>query len=55
MVPGGVFITEQYADNIEVYEPVLARIGVTPLWLPSGEGVIVKRWPTPALASAPWL
>ena len=41
--PGGVFITEQYANNIDHYEPVLDRLGVTPLWLPSGQGVIVKQ------------
>jgi len=41
--PGGIFITEQYADNIQYYEPVLSRLGVTPLWLPSGQGVIVKQ------------
>jgi hypothetical protein len=43
LVPGGVFITEQYANNIEVYEPALARLGATPLWLPSGQGVVIKR------------
>ncbi len=41
--PGGIFITEQYADNIHLYEPVVSRLGVTPLWLPSGQGVIIKR------------
>jgi len=41
---GGVFITDQYANNIEHYEPVLSRLGITPLWLPSGQGVIIKQW-----------
>jgi hypothetical protein len=41
--PGGVFITEQYANNADVYHDALRQIGVTPLWLPSGQGVIWKR------------
>jgi hypothetical protein len=41
--PGGIFMTEQYADNIPHYQPVLSRLDVTPLWLPSGQGVIIKR------------
>jgi len=41
--PGGVFITNSYANDIHYYEPVLKRLGLTPLWLPSGQGVIVKR------------
>jgi hypothetical protein len=41
--PGGVFITEQYGNNIDIYEPVLNRLNLTPLWLPSGQGVIFKR------------
>jgi hypothetical protein len=41
--PGGVFITDQYANYIDHYEPVLSRLGVTPLWLPSGQGVIIKQ------------
>jgi hypothetical protein len=40
---GGVFITEQYANNADVYHNALRQIGVTPLWLPSGQGVIWKR------------
>lgn len=40
---GGVFITEQYANNIDFYEPVLKRLGVTALWLPSGQGEIIKQ------------
>jgi hypothetical protein len=40
---GGVFMTEQYANNIDVYEPVLKQLGVTPMWLPSGQGVIIKH------------
>lgn len=41
--PGGIFVSEQYADNIHYYEPILRRLGATALWLPSGQGVIVKR------------
>jgi hypothetical protein len=41
--PGGIFITEQYANNIEYYAPVLAQLRVSPLWLPSGQGVIFKQ------------
>lgn len=41
--PGGVLITEQYANNANYYEPILKRLDVTPLWLPSGQGVIFKR------------
>jgi hypothetical protein len=41
--PGGVIITDQYANNIEHYEPVLNELGVAPLWLPSGQGVIIKK------------
>ena len=41
--PGGIFLTEQYANNIHHYEPVLSRLGLTALWLPSGQGVIFKR------------
>lgn len=41
--PGGIFITDQYANNIEHYEPVLNRLGIAPLWLPSGQGVILKH------------
>jgi hypothetical protein len=40
---GGVFMTEQYANNIDFYEPVLRQLGATPLWLPSGQGVIIKQ------------
>jgi hypothetical protein len=40
---GGVIITDQYANNIEHYEPVLNQLNVTPLWLPSGQGVIMKK------------
>jgi hypothetical protein len=41
--PGGIFITNSYANDIGYYEPVFARLGVTPLWLPSGQGVVFKR------------
>lgn len=41
--PGGIFVTEQFANNVDVYQPVLDRLGLTPLWFPSGQGVIWKR------------
>lgn len=41
--PGGIFITNSYANDIGYYEPVFARLGITPLWLPSGQGVVFKR------------
>jgi hypothetical protein len=41
--PGGIFITNQYANDLGYYEPVLARLGLSPLWLPTGQGVIFKR------------
>jgi hypothetical protein len=40
--PGGIFITSQYANNVEHYEPILAQLGISPFWLPSGQGVIFK-------------
>ncbi len=41
--PGGMLITEQYGNNLDHYEPALSRLGITALWLPSGQGVIVKQ------------
>jgi hypothetical protein len=41
--PGGIILTDQYGDDIELYDSVLEPIGVSPFWLPSGQGVIVKR------------
>lgn len=41
--PGGIFITEQYANNAHLYKAALSKIGTTPLWMPSGQGVIIKR------------
>lgn len=40
--PGGIFITNQYANDLRHYEPVLSRLGLSPLWLPTGQGVIFK-------------
>ncbi len=40
--PGGIFISDQFGNNIEHYEPVLSRLGITPLWFPSGQGLIIK-------------
>jgi hypothetical protein len=40
--PGGIIITNQYANYFSYYEPVLSRLGVAALWLPSGQGVIIK-------------
>jgi len=41
--PGGIIISEQYADDLPRYEAVFNRLAVTPLWLPSGQGVIIKK------------
>jgi hypothetical protein len=41
--PGGIMISDQYANNIHLYEAVLDRLGLIPLWLPSGQGVILKQ------------
>lgn len=41
--PGGILITEQYHDDIPRYREVLERMGVSLLWLPSGQGVLFKR------------
>ena len=40
--PGGIFITNQYANDLPYYEQVLKRLGVTPFWFPSGQGAIFK-------------
>jgi hypothetical protein len=39
--PGGVIITEQYGNNIHHYKD-LGDLGIAPIWLPSGQGVIFK-------------
>lgn len=39
--PGGIIITEQFANNIEHYRG-LSKFGIEPIWLPSGQGVIFK-------------
>ena len=41
--PGGVIITEQYADDLTLYDSVINRLGATAMWLPSGQGAIFKR------------
>jgi hypothetical protein len=41
--PGGIIISDQYADDLPLYEAVFNRLAVTPLWLPSGQGVIIKK------------
>lgn len=41
--PGGILISDQYANNVHLYEPVLNRLGLASLWLPSGQGVIFKQ------------
>lgn len=39
--PGGIIISEQYANNIQHYDR-LGDLGIFPIWLPSGQGVIFK-------------
>ncbi len=39
---GGIIISDGYGNNIESYEPILQPLGISPFWLPSGQGVIVK-------------
>ena len=41
--PGGIIITNQYANNPHYFEPVVKSLGIAPLWLPSGQGVFFKR------------
>src|SRR5262249_48380686 len=40
--PGGVWISGTYGFDTKKYRDVLDRLQVTPLWLPSGQGVIIK-------------
>ena len=40
---GGMLITNQYANDLPRYRSALTRLGIAPLWLPSGQGVIFKR------------
>jgi hypothetical protein len=39
---GGCILLNNYANNIEDYAPAVSQLGVTPLWLPSAQGVIFK-------------
>jgi hypothetical protein len=39
---GGMIVMNQYANYPVHYQPVMQRLNVTPLWLPSGQGVMVK-------------
>jgi hypothetical protein len=41
--PGGIIISDQYSNDIDRYDSVLKPLGITPFWLPSGQGVIMKR------------
>jgi hypothetical protein len=41
--PGGVIVAFEYGQNTELYAPFLKQLGVTPFWLPSGQGVIIKQ------------
>jgi len=43
-------MTTNYADDIDRYEPVPERLGVTPLWLPSDQGLIIKNRSAGALS-----
>ena len=40
---GIIVIGGQYGHNIKSFEPYFQNLGVTPLWLPSGQGVIIKQ------------
>jgi hypothetical protein len=41
--PGGMIVAFEYGQNTASYAPVVERLGITPFWLPSGQGVFVKR------------
>lgn len=46
LVSGGVLMVENYgqgAKPFEHYDPVFARLGVTPIWFPSGQCAIIRR------------
>lgn len=43
---GGAIVIDKYANaggSEAVYDPVFARLGVEPLWLPTGQAVLEKR------------
>jgi hypothetical protein len=40
--PGGVWISNLYGHDTARYRETLERLRVVPLWLPSGQGVIIK-------------
>jgi len=41
--PGGMIVSFEYGQNTELFAPFVQRFGITPLWLPSGQGVFVKQ------------
>jgi hypothetical protein len=41
--PGGIWLSHTYGRDTERYQSAFDRFGVTPLWFPSGQGVIIKR------------
>jgi hypothetical protein len=41
--PGGMIVAFEYGQNAERFAPIVERLGITPFWLPSGQGVIVKQ------------
>jgi hypothetical protein len=43
MSPGGIFVLGQYANFAHVYQPALSKLDFAPIWLPSGQGIIVKQ------------
>ena len=46
LTPNGAIVIDNYAINdghFAIYDPVFRQLGVGPLWLPSGQCVIVKK------------
>ena len=41
--PGGIILSEQYANNIQYYDAAVRKLKIEPIWLPSGQGLILKR------------
>jgi hypothetical protein len=41
--PGGMIVAFEYGQNTALYAPLVQRLGITPLWLPSGQAVFVKQ------------
>jgi hypothetical protein len=39
---GGIVICNEYSRNIDRFDSIVSRLGASPFWLPSGQGVIIK-------------